>query len=57
MIIRKLLWPILVLIIVILAPMSFAETESDYWECEGSEGTYRVRKIIPCAEVGAEKAA
>ena len=57
MIIRKLLWPILVLIIMILASMSFAKTESDYWECEGSEGTYRVRKIIPCAEVGAEKAA
>jgi len=51
--IRKLLWPILMFIIVILASMSFAETESDYWECEdpGTGGTYRVRKVTPCSEV------
>jgi len=33
--------------------MSFAETESDYLECEDPDtgGTYRVRKVTPCSEV------
>ena len=55
---HKLFWPILVLIIVILASISFAQTESDYLECEGPDGTYRIRKVTSCSEIeGPEKAA